>query len=209
MLSVQQQIERSKVVAILRHVPLEGLPRVMEALYEGGVRVAEITLNSAGALDGIRVIRKAYEGKMAIGAGTVVTAENVIQAIEAGAEFLISPHMDEHLIELALSRSSIPIPGALTPTEIVRATAAGAPFVKLFPCTTFGPGYMKELLAPLNNVKLIAVGGITPKLAGDYIRAGAIAVGAGSGLVSHGDVMAHNYAAIASNARELVRHIES
>jgi 2-dehydro-3-deoxyphosphogluconate aldolase/(4S)-4-hydroxy-2-oxoglutarate aldolase len=204
MLTVQQQIERSKIVAILRNVPLDRLPRVMEALYEGGIRVAEITLNSDGALDGIRVMRNMYEGKMSIGAGTVITALDVERATDAGAEFLISPHTDER----ALSRSSVPIPGALTPTEIVRAVTAGAPYVKLFPCTTFGPSYVKELLAPLNHVKFMAVGGITAKLAAAYIQAGAIAVGAGSGLVSHADVMAHNYAAITSNARELVRHIE-
>ncbi|MGG1638994.1 bifunctional 4-hydroxy-2-oxoglutarate aldolase/2-dehydro-3-deoxy-phosphogluconate aldolase [Paenibacillus sp. NRS-1760] len=209
MLTVKQQIEMSKVVAILRNVPLDRLPRVMEALYDGGIRVAEITLNSEYALDGIRVMRKTYEGRMAIGAGTVVSKENVNQAIDAGAEFLISPHVDERIIDAALSRSSTPIPGALTPTEILRATAAGAPLVKLFPCTTFGPGYMKELLAPLNNVKFIAVGGVTAPLAASYIQAGAIAVGAGSGLVSHADVMTHNYTAITSNARELVRHIES
>jgi 2-dehydro-3-deoxyphosphogluconate aldolase/(4S)-4-hydroxy-2-oxoglutarate aldolase len=208
MLTVQQQIERSKIVAILRNVPLDRLPRVMEALYEGGIRVAEITLNSDGALDGIRVMRNMYEGKMSIGAGTVITALDVERATDAGAEFLISPHTDERVIEAALSRSSVPIPGALTPTEIVRAVTAGAPYVKLFPCTTFGPSYVKELLAPLNHVKFMAVGGITAKLAAAYIQAGAIAVGAGSGLVSHADVMAHNYAAITSNARELVRHIE-
>jgi 2-dehydro-3-deoxyphosphogluconate aldolase/(4S)-4-hydroxy-2-oxoglutarate aldolase len=208
MLTVQQQIERSKIVAILRNVPLDRLPRVMEALYEGGIRVAEITLNSDGALDGIRVMRNMYEGKMSIGAGTVITALDVERAIDAGAEFLISPHTDERVIEAALSRSSVPIPGALTPTEVVRAVTAGAPYVKLFPCTTFGPSYVKELLAPLNHVKFMAVGGITAKLAAAYIQAGAIAVGAGSGLVSHADVMAHNYAAITSNARELVRHIE-
>ncbi|CAM3822635.1 MULTISPECIES: bifunctional 4-hydroxy-2-oxoglutarate aldolase/2-dehydro-3-deoxy-phosphogluconate aldolase [Paenibacillus] len=209
MLTVQQQIETSKVVAILRNVPLDRLPRVMEALYEGGIRVAEITLNSEGALDGIRMMRKTYEGKMAIGAGTVVSMENVKQAIDAGAEFLISPHTDERVIEAALSYSSIPIPGAMTPTEIVRATGAGAPFVKLYPCTSFGPSYMKELMAPLNTVKFIPVGGITADLAASYIKAGAVAVGAGSGLVSHGDVMSHNYAAITSNAQQLVHNIES
>jgi 2-dehydro-3-deoxyphosphogluconate aldolase/(4S)-4-hydroxy-2-oxoglutarate aldolase len=205
--TVQRCIEESKVIAILRNVPKDSLQRVLEALYEGGIRIAEITMNSEGALEGIASMRKAFEGRLTIGAGTVMNKKYAQRAIEAGAKFLISPHVDEAVIEMALAHSVVPLPGALTPTEVVRAIDAGAPIVKLFPCSSLGPGYVKELLGPLNTCKLIAVGGINSDNAADYIRAGAIGVGVGGSLVSMNDILDGNFAGITVNALKMNQSI--
>jgi 2-dehydro-3-deoxyphosphogluconate aldolase/(4S)-4-hydroxy-2-oxoglutarate aldolase len=207
MSNIESMIERHKIIAILRNVPRESLQRVLEALYAGGVRMAEITLNSDGALEGIAAMRKAFEGRMTMGAGTVMHREDAQQAIEAGAEFLISPHVDEAVIEMALQNAVLPLPGALTPTEVVRATRAGASMVKLFPCSSLGSDYVKELNGPLNKIKLIAVGGITQNNAAEYIRAGVVGVGVGSSLVSIQDLREHNYESITNKAEQLNKQL--
>ncbi|WP_281890598.1 bifunctional 4-hydroxy-2-oxoglutarate aldolase/2-dehydro-3-deoxy-phosphogluconate aldolase [Paenibacillus sp. YYML68] len=209
MMELQAYIEQHKVVAILRNVPPGKLERVLEALVESGVRLAEITLNSPGALEGIASMSKTFEGRLLLGAGTVMNRDQAKQAIEAGAQFLISPHVNEGVIETALEHGVVPMPGAMTPTEIVRAMEAGAPLVKLFPCSSLGPGYVKELLGPLHTCKLIAVGGINESNAADYIRAGAVGVGAGSSLVSAADIQRDDYAAITSRALQMTTSVHS
>ncbi|MGG1554064.1 bifunctional 4-hydroxy-2-oxoglutarate aldolase/2-dehydro-3-deoxy-phosphogluconate aldolase [Paenibacillus ferrarius] len=208
MIEIQSDIEQHKVIAILRNVPPERLKQVLEALYEGGIRLAEITLNSPGALTGIAAMSEAFEGRLILGAGTVMNKDEAKHAIQAGAQFLISPHVDEGIIDVALAHSILPLPGALTPTEIVRAMDAGAPYIKLFPCSAVGVGYVKELLGPFHTCKLIAVGGINENNAAGYISAGAVGVGVGSSLVSVDDIQHEKFEAITSRAIKITESIK-
>ncbi|MHB1628019.1 MAG: bifunctional 4-hydroxy-2-oxoglutarate aldolase/2-dehydro-3-deoxy-phosphogluconate aldolase [Bacilli bacterium] len=185
---VVRQIKQSRIIAILRKVPLEQALTLVAALIDGGMRAVEITLDGKDALGIIARIREDYGDRVLIGAGTVMTREQLESALGAGADVLFSPHLDEDLVRLAIANGKLMIPGVMTPTEIVRARQAGAQVVKLFPARALGPGYIKDVSGPLPDVSFIPTGGISPSNAGEYLQAGAIAVGMGGSLVSPGDV---------------------
>jgi 2-dehydro-3-deoxyphosphogluconate aldolase/(4S)-4-hydroxy-2-oxoglutarate aldolase len=170
------------IIAIMRGIEGENLIHMVEALYEGGIRLAEVTLNTAGALSAIRELRTRYDGKMFIGAGTVITLEKARQAMDHGAQFVVTPNVDKEIISLCLS-NNIPItPGAFTPTEIVTAMSLGCQYIKLFPARALGPAYIRDVLAPLGDARLLAVGGVDARNIGDYIKAGAVGAGVGGSL---------------------------
>ncbi|MEC0269791.1 bifunctional 4-hydroxy-2-oxoglutarate aldolase/2-dehydro-3-deoxy-phosphogluconate aldolase [Paenibacillus anseongense] len=201
---VFQQLKKSKVIAIIRGIEPSQAQPLFEALERGGIALAEVTLNTPNALQIIQMMRKKYEGRMVIGAGTVLNAAYADEAIQAGAQFLISPNVDQGMIEKALASEVLPIPGALTPTEIVQAMNCGASTVKLFPCSSLGPSYLKEIKGPLNDVNLLAVGGITKDNAAAYLEAGAFSVGVGGSLVSLSEIQKGNYKAITTYAEQLM-----
>ncbi|BFT75977.1 bifunctional 4-hydroxy-2-oxoglutarate aldolase/2-dehydro-3-deoxy-phosphogluconate aldolase [Paenibacillus sp. P36] len=201
---VLQQLKKSKVIAIIRGIEPSQAQPLFEALERGGITLAEVTLNTPNALQIIQMMRKKYEGRMVIGAGTVLNAAYADEAIRAGAQFLISPNVDQGMIEKALASEVLPIPGALTPTEIVQAMNFGASTVKLFPCSSLGPSYLEEIKGPLNDVNLLAVGGITKDNAAAYLDAGAFSVGVGGSLVSLSEIQRGNYKAITTYAEQLM-----
>ncbi|MDR6884678.1 bifunctional 4-hydroxy-2-oxoglutarate aldolase/2-dehydro-3-deoxy-phosphogluconate aldolase [Bacillus sp. 3255] len=202
--AVAAKLKSAKVIAIIRGIsPAQAQP-LFEALAAGGIELAEVTLNTPSALPIIQMMRKQYEGRMMIGAGTVLNAKLAGEAIQAGAQFLISPNVDGGMIEQALASGVLPIPGALTPTEIVQAMNYGASVVKLFPCSSLGPSYVREVRAPLSDVNLLAVGGITKDNAADYLAAGAFSVGVGGSLVSLSEIEKGNYKAITTYAEQLM-----
>lgn len=204
MTDVLQQLKSSKVIAIIRGIePAQAQP-LFEALEGGGIKLAEVTLNTPNALQIIQMMRKKYEGRMVIGAGTVLNAAYADEAIRAGAQFLISPNVDQGMIERALANEVLPIPGALTPTEIVQAMNFGASTVKLFPCSSLGPSYLKELKGPLSDVNLLAVGGITKDNAATYLKAGAFSIGIGGSLIALSEIQNGNYQAITTYAKQLM-----
>ncbi|MBP1963989.1 bifunctional 4-hydroxy-2-oxoglutarate aldolase/2-dehydro-3-deoxy-phosphogluconate aldolase [Paenibacillus aceris] len=204
MTDVLQQLKSSKVIAIIRGIePAQAQP-LFEALEGGGIKLAEVTLNTPNALQIIQMMRKKYEGRMAIGAGTVLNAAYADEAIRAGAQFLISPNVDQGMIERALAGRVLPIPGALTPTEIVQAMNFGASTVKLFPCSSLGPSYLKELKGPLSDVNLLTVGGITKDNAAAYLKAGAFSIGIGGSLIALSEIQNGNYQAITTYAKQLM-----
>ena len=172
------------VVAIARRVTAETAPRVADALVEGGVLAFEITLNEpvVGALRAIESIAARAPG-MAIGAGTVLSIEAAQLAIDAGATFLVMPHTDPQLVGWAAERGIPTLPGAFTPSEVLAAWRAGAAAVKLFPASVAGPAFVRECLGPFPEIPLVPSGGVTVQSAGDFIRAGAVAVGVGSWLI--------------------------
>ena len=198
-----QQVKKSKVIVIIRGIEPSQAEPLFAALDAGGIRFAEVTLNTPNALQIIHEMRGKYDGRMAIGAGTVLNARMAEEAVGAGAQFLISPNVDQGTIRLGVDRGVLPLPGAMTPTEIVQAIEWGAPMVKLFPCSSLGPGYVKELRGPLGHVDMLAVGGITKDNAASYLEAGAVGVGVGGSLVSLRDIQESNYAAITAYAKEL------
>jgi 2-dehydro-3-deoxyphosphogluconate aldolase/(4S)-4-hydroxy-2-oxoglutarate aldolase len=170
-------------MAIVRGVSNERADEAAESLYKGGVRLIEVTLNTPGALGIIERWRGLFAGRMRVGAGTVLDASMAQAAIDAGAEFLGCPHVDESAISHGRGRGAEVFPGALTPTEVVRAWQAGATAVKLFPASALGPKYLQELRGPLGEIPLVAVGGIKPEDLSDFLRAGAVGVGLGGSLV--------------------------
>lgn len=174
-------ILKEKLVAILRGVDPEHLQVVVDALYAGGITVVELTLNSADALPQIAKLAARYENRMLIGAGTVLDLSDVKGAADAGARFIISPGFDEEVVKFTLQKNLVSIPGAYTPTEIMRAYKAGADIVKIFPVNN--AEYVKSVAAPLNKVRMMPTGGINTFNIQEFNSAGAVAFGIGSALV--------------------------
>ena len=171
------------VIAILRGDFRPHIDAIVDALVEGGVRAIEISLTSPAALPQIEAAAARSAGRATIGAGTVLSADDVRNAAAAGASFMVSPVVDADAIRTALERGLVPVPGAYTPTEALLATRLGAPAVKLFPADTLGPAFVRGLLAPLPFLKLIPTGGVTLDRAAAFAEAGAWAVGVGTPLV--------------------------
>lgn len=182
--SVLDALREHRIMAIARGLANESADDAAEALCAGGIRLIEVTLNTPGAPEIIARWRSRFEGRMRVGAGTVLDQGMARAAIGAGAEFLVSPNVDEAVIEHGLRSEVEVFPGALSPTEIVRAWKAGAHAVKVFPASAFGPKYLRELRGPLGQIPLIAVGGVDVDNLGDFLQAGAVGVGLGSSLVS-------------------------
>ena len=179
-----QAIIDTGIVAVIRVNNATELMDTTIALNQGGVRALEITMTSPGALDAISETSKRLGDDAIIGVGTVLDPETARAAILAGAKFVVSPVLNLDVIRLC-QRYSVPcIPGAFTPTEILRAWEAGADVVKVFPATKLGPSYFKDLLGPLPQLRLTPTGGVNLENAGDFIKAGASFVGVGSSLVN-------------------------
>ena len=172
----------SGVIAVLRARNAKGLTEVARALGDGGVRALEITLTTPGAVDGIAELSR-VGGEVLIGAGTVLDAAAARSVMDAGARFVVSPTVEPEVIRVCRDRNVPCIPGAFTPTEILGAWRAGAALVKLFPAAAVGPGFLKDLLAPLPHLRIVPSGGITLERVSEWIRAGAAAVSVGGALV--------------------------
>lgn len=187
-LELAARIKRVGIVAILRgDFALDDYERIAEVLMAEGLSVMEIALNNRDALTAIDQLRRRFDGTMLVGAGTVRTPEQFGRALGAGAQFLISPSFHPECAQRAAASDGLYIPGALTPTEVQNACASGCRLVKFFPADSFGPGYLKALRAPFDDVEFMPTGGVTPANLGDYVRAGAVAVAAGSTLVAAPD----------------------
>ena len=188
--SVIQQICEKKIIAIVRGADVAQAVAAAKALYEGGVSLVEVTFNQKAqetfvtTAEAIRSIREQLGDRVLVGAGTVLTVEQVTLAADAGAAYIISPNTDEAVIAKTLELGLVSLPGAYTPTEAVRAHNAGADFVKVFPCVGDAPAYVKALCAPLSHIKFLAVGGVSAENAADFMKAGAVGLGVGSSLVN-------------------------
>lgn len=173
-----------KIVAILRGIEDRHADRTAEALLAGGIRLLEVTMNTDGAAAIIERWRSKYGGQAAIGAGTVLDMDMAREAVAAGAQFLISPNLDEAVVAYGAAQGVSVWPGVMTPTEIVRAWKSGAEAVKIFPVASLGYKYLAELRGPLNDIPMMATGGVDLHNIADYFRSGANAVGMGSKLVN-------------------------
>ncbi|WP_276354952.1 bifunctional 4-hydroxy-2-oxoglutarate aldolase/2-dehydro-3-deoxy-phosphogluconate aldolase [Cohnella caldifontis] len=178
-----QALSQEKIVAIIRGIPDGKGDATAQALFEGGVVFLEVTLNTDGALGMISRFRERYEGRMRIGAGTVLDLDQAKEAAAAGAEYIISPNLDEEVVRFGVERGLDVWPGTMTPTEIVRAYKAGASAVKVFPMGSLGVNYLKEIRAPLNHIPMVATGGVNLQNIRTVLDAGAVAVGLGGNLV--------------------------
>lgn len=205
---IVSQIESTGVVAIIRASDSAELVEVVNALRDGGLTCIEVTMTTPDALEVIKAARAKTADDTAIGVGTVLDAETARSAILAGAQFVVAPTTDLPTIEIC-RRYSVPvIPGALTPTEILRAWQAGADFVKVFPTGSLGPQYIKDIRGPLPQIKMVPTGGITLDNAGDFIRSGASALGIGSALVRGEWVKKRDFAAIRQEAGKWLQAVK-
>lgn len=182
--SMLKELLEYKIVAILRGIDDGRADETARALIDGGIRMMEITMNTAGASAMIYRWRDKFGGEARIGAGTVIDVKKAEEAVAAGAQFLISPNLDEEVIAYGHERGISVWPGVMTPTEIVKAIKAGAAAVKLFPMGTLGTGYLKEIRGPLGDVPILATGGVDLHNIKEYFEAGANAVGMGGKLVN-------------------------
>lgn len=199
----------SGVVAVIRASSKDQLPAITKALVEGGVVAIEVTMTTPKAIAGIELLADTMGDQAVVGVGTVIDAATCRDAIAAGAQFVVSPIFDPEIVATTRRYGKISIPGAFTPTEILRAWTAGADVVKVFPSTTLGPGYFKDILAPLPQLKLTPTGGVDLKNVGDWIKAGAVCVGAGSALVTKDAMNKGDWASITANAAAFVAAIKS
>ena len=203
-------VYEGKVVAILRGVQEDRLIPIAEALYEGGIRMIECTFDHSreDCIEAncrmISRLSEHFAGRIHVGAGTVLTTEEVDATVKAGGEFIISPNVDEEVIRHTREIGAVSMPGALTPTEIVNAWKAGAHFVKVFPAGDMGVSYIKSVRAPLKHIPMLAVGGIMPENIPDYMRAGVCGFGVGSPLLPKDAVEKGDYKAISARARQFV-----
>jgi 2-dehydro-3-deoxyphosphogluconate aldolase/(4S)-4-hydroxy-2-oxoglutarate aldolase len=197
------------VIAVIRAPSADLLLPIAEALLEGGVPAIEVTMSTPNAIRGIEMLADKLGDRAVVGVGTVLDAATCRDAIAAGAQFVLSPSFDEEVVATTRRYGKISVPGAFTPTEILRAWTAGADIVKIFPSTALGPGYIRDLLAPLPQLKLTPTGGVDAKNAGDWIKAGAVCVGAGSSLVSKDAMAKKDWAAITANAKAFVAAIRA
>ena len=179
---VYEQIIKHKIIAILRGAPPEEVVQIATVLYESGIRLLEITMNSENPLRAIEQVADKLGDEMIIGAGTVLDAQTAADAVSAGARFILSPVVKETVITAAKKLGAISIPGAYTATEIYNAHEAGADIIKVFPATS--PSYIKDLRGPLPHIPLLPTGGITAENIGAYLKAGAVGCGVGSALVN-------------------------
>jgi 2-dehydro-3-deoxyphosphogluconate aldolase / (4S)-4-hydroxy-2-oxoglutarate aldolase len=180
------RIRAERVVAVVRRVP--EVDSIVEALLAGGIRIIEITLDSDDALATIEQLRA--RGDLTVLAGTVRTPQEAEAAVAAGAEACVAPALVPEMVERCRALGLPAIPGALTPSELEAARALGAEVVKLFPGSLVGPGYVREVLAPLAGMQLLVTGGVDRSNAREFIDAGAVAVGVGSALTTAADVEA-------------------
>lgn len=196
-------ILEAKVVAVIRMKDAARVADVAAALLKGGIGALEITMTVPGAVEIIRAMARAKAPGTLVGAGTVLDAGTATDVIAAGADFVVSPITDRDTVEACRDAGVLVAPGAFTPTEIVAAWRAGADIVKVFPATSLGPQFFRDLRGPLPQVRLMPTGGVTLENAAEFIAAGAAAVGIGTALVDAKMVEAGDWAGLEARARRL------
>jgi 2-dehydro-3-deoxyphosphogluconate aldolase / (4S)-4-hydroxy-2-oxoglutarate aldolase len=206
---VTRRIGEIGIVPVVRAAGVEEARQAVDAILAGGIPVVEITMTVPGAVEVIRSVARQFANRVLVGAGTVVTREQALACLDAGAQFLVSPGLSIAMITAARERSILAIPGALTATEVMAAGAEGAEVIKIFPCGNVGgPKYLKALRGPFPSVKVIPTGGVNAGNAAEYIAAGAFAIGVGSDLVDTAALRQGKPEKIVATARELVAAVQ-
>lgn len=216
MTNIKQKIIDNKVIGIIRGVEKNKVLQTVESLLNGGIELIEITLNHQSkekyldTIDMISMVNEEYEGKIYLGAGTVISEKQVEEVISVGAEYIISPNTDIEIINKTKELNKISIPGAYTPTEVLKAYHSGADFVKLFPASTLGTKYVKSILSPV-SIPILAVGGINMSNIIEFIRAGVVGVGIGGSLIDKQAINQGKFDILTEKAKkylEIVRRFE-
>ena len=197
-------LENPGVIAVVRAKSVEQVLPLSEALLDAGFRAIEITMTTPNALEGIRKASAQFSKTASIGVGTVLNAETARRALDAGAEFIVSPITKPEIAQVAGAAARPVMLGAYTPTEAQLAFEAGTDYVKLFPADTLGPGYIKALRAPLPHLRIVPTGGVTLDNIFDFFAAGCPAVGLGSSLIAKNVLEKNDWAALKKVATEFV-----
>jgi len=204
-----------KLVAICRTLPTEKLGNVAKALVKGGVKILEITIDqmaddpAAVIKEAMQTVRDAVGDQLCLGCGTVLNCKQLQMAVDAGAEFYLSPNLNVDVVKMAKELDLCAIPGALTPSEIVNAWEAGADIVKLFPADDMGYHYIWNLKGPLPHIPLLASGGVNPETIPTYLSYGVAAVGTGVSIINRDMLAANDYEGIAQLARKHVDAVKN
>jgi len=200
------------IIAIIRGFEPDVCLRLAEAYMRGGINMVEVTFNQKelqtwkDTADAIRSIKAHFGDSMKVGAGTVLTEEQLKICEDAGGEYMVTPNVNPSLIRKCVADGLMAMPGALTPTEAVDAFNAGASYVKIFPASALGPGYVRAVMAPLSHIPYIAVGGIGADNVAEYIKAGCVGAGVGGNLTNREWIMAGEWDKITSAAALLVNN---
>ncbi len=203
-----ERIAAERIIATLRGFSPSEVTDIARVLVDQRIRIIEVTLDSPDAIASIDRLSDELGAKALVGAGTVLDGAEADAAIEAGARFCVSPVTLPEVIERCVSRDVLAVPGALSPSEIFNAWRAGAAMVKVFPGRVGGPGYIRDLRGPLPEIPLVVTGGVDAGNAGEFLLAGAAAVGIGSSLVSPATFVSGEVAQLAESARSLRQGIQ-
>src|SRR5580692_9580245 len=191
------------IVPVVRTESADGAIKAIDAIHRGGIRAAEITMTVPGAIRALEKVADQFGDKMVLGAGTVLDPETARACMLAGAEFIVTPNLRVSTIEIVKRYSKVICPGALTPTEVLTAWESGADFVKIFPCGNVGgPKYIKALKGPFPHIEMVPTGGVNLETAGEFLKAGACAVGIGGELVDAKSVKEGRFDVIEDRARQ-------
>ena len=207
------EILKHKIIVIARGLTKEELLNTAEAMYQGGIRLMEVTFNACGdpsdaeTAANIAMLAEHFQGKMHIGAGTVLRPEQVELAARAGAEYIISPDARREVIEKTRELGLVSLPGAFTPTECTMAWDFGADFIKIFPNSELRPSYIKALKAPLSHIRFLAVGGVNLQNLHEFMEAGACGIGIANGIIDKKMVKNGDYAGITALARQFTEQL--
>lgn len=199
-----QRLLNPGVIAIVRATSSESLGEACSALLQGGIQAIEMTMTTPNALKMIRELREQWGEQMLLGVGSVLDVKTAEAALAAGAEYVVTPVLKPEVIAFCRAEEKPILAGAYTPTEAQTATELGADFVKIFPADGLGPKYIQALLGPLPHLKIIPTGGVSLATAGDFIRAGCVAVAAGSSLVSPAIIEEKNWSKLTDLAGQFV-----
>ncbi len=208
-----EYVQKRKIVAIVRGLAPEYLVRLGHAFEEGGIGLMEVTYNQsapetwADTAKAIEAVEKEFGDRLLVGAGTVITPEQVRLTYEAGGHYLVTPTMQPEIIRMGKALGLGLYPGAFTATEILAAYEAGADAVKVFPASGVGPGYIKAIRGPLSHIPLMAVGGINEKNAADFMKAGCVGLGVGGNLVNKEWIRNGEWDKITALAKEFMKAV--
>ena len=212
---VIRTVHETRIVAIIRGFAPDVCMWLAEAYLKGGIRLVEVTFNQREPASwkdtaaAVRAIRERFAGEMHVGAGTVLTEEQLAMCADAGGEYMVTPNVKPALIRSCAAKGLASMPGALTPSEAMDAWDAGADFVKIFPAGSLGSGYVKALRAPLSHIPFLAVGGISPDNVAEFMKAGCVGAGVGGNLTNREWIAAGEWDRIADVASKLVERSKS
>jgi len=203
---ILSHIASTGVIAVIRLKDTKRLEKVIMAIRSGGVKSVEITMTVPGAVDIIATLAKSISDDVVIGAGTVVDVQTAKRVIDAGAQFVVGPVLNLDVVKLCRDHDTVVIPGCFSPTEIFTAWNAGADIVKVFPATALGPKYFKDLRGPFPDIRLMPTGGVTVDNVGEWIAAGAVAVGIGGDLLDKKAIDEERYEVLTERSRSMVQN---
>ncbi|MCF8018950.1 MAG: bifunctional 4-hydroxy-2-oxoglutarate aldolase/2-dehydro-3-deoxy-phosphogluconate aldolase [Vallitaleaceae bacterium] len=212
-MTIIERVKKEKIIAIVRGINKERVLDTCKALYAGGISMIEVTFNQSSptgnkdTYEAIKLISESLGDKICVGAGTVMTMEQLELAVKAGAKYIISPNYDKAIVARTVELGAASMPGVLTPSEIVDAYNTGAIAAKIFPIGTLGIDYLKAIKTPISHIPMIAVGGVDLDNLAEYINAGAVGVGIGSCLVNKKLIDAGKYDELTELAKKFVEQV--